>query len=272
MKIFTKKFQKCSGQGKPHRIIKWNVPTRNHHDHRNLVHTQDAQLNGERQDFDYARALRKQLLFPPMWSALRIKRQKLAQQLQRSQLHLLVQLNVSKRNHNKRVKHRFLEQCNIYSAVIVSSPYSVFWHIGFPERVVPHCFIWRDYQVNPPGRTWLSDCVIMLLALYHSLCDHNLLSITHMDRSSRLIHCWYSHRIMGREWKGLADAEKQKYVDESNSLRSKKNVYMCAMSKPWRKISYRKCTCAAPVSPHNLFDILQIPFPRMYSQSRYYKT
>ena len=43
------------------------MPTRNHHAHRNLVHAQDAQLNGERQDFDYARALRKQLLFPPMW-------------------------------------------------------------------------------------------------------------------------------------------------------------------------------------------------------------
>ena len=24
-------------------------------------------------------------------------------------------------------------------------------------RRKPHCFIWRDYQVNPPGRTWFSD-------------------------------------------------------------------------------------------------------------------
>ena len=37
---------------------------------------------------------------------------------------------------------------------------------------------------------------------------------------------------MGREWRSLTDAEKQKYVDESNSLKSKKNVYVYAMSKP----------------------------------------
>ena len=37
---------------------------------------------------------------------------------------------------------------------------------------------------------------------------------------------------MGREWKSLDDVEKQKFVDESNSLKSKKNVYVYAMSKP----------------------------------------
>jgi len=97
---------------------------------------------------------------------------------------LLVQLNVSKRNHNNAI---ILEQCNIKCRICQFTIYSVFWHIGFAERVVPTGSfgeITRSIHLNELD---FPMCAI-LFALYHSFCDHNLLSITHMDRSSRLIH------------------------------------------------------------------------------------